>query len=557
MPASPFTDDARRPGSRKEPVRTVQNQQRTRPAHPDGNYASYDYDGVDRVTAVRENGGSVVIAGYTYDDTGARTAVTHYGTSTTSYSYDAVGRLATLGHDLAGTSYDQSFTFTYNPAGQIVSRSGSNDNYAWTGHYNVNRGYTSNGLNQYTASGSASPTYDGNGNLTSDGTTSFAYDAENHLVSASGGHSATVAYDPLGRLWQLTSGSATTQFVHDGGVILDELTTGGTYIRRFAHGTDSDEPIGWYEGTNAARAPLTDERGTAIAFSDSSGNGVAIDTYDEYGIPRSSNVGRFQYTGQAWLSELGLFYYKARFYSPTMGRFMQTDPIGYGDGLNAYRYASSDPVDLKDPTGLLAAGCRDVPGSRIIDCSARDAARDLVQRELSGWTEAGQDAAVNAIGNYLTGESDFDTVALHLTNISTVESAVRFTSVSSAGGEGKAYLERTWIVSGISTFSIIQHIVSDAVFSNGTPQHKDFYEGWERRDGKWTYGDTDLFYRDPRMTSFTVTATAYLYPGVLPGAPRSGRDSQSGFLPSWATMPTMSVSPIGPPVTITWTSGKH
>jgi hypothetical protein len=52
----------------------------------------------------------------------------------TSYGYDAIGRLTSLGNDLAGTSYDQSFTFSYNPAGQIVSRSGSNDNYAWTGH---------------------------------------------------------------------------------------------------------------------------------------------------------------------------------------------------------------------------------------------------------------------------------------------------------------------------------------------------------------------------------------------------------------------------------------
>jgi len=326
---------------------------RLRVTHPDGNYASYDYDGLDRVTAVRENGGSVVIAGYTYDDTGARTATSHYGSSTTSYGYDAVGRLTSLSHDLVGTSYDQSFTFTYNPAGQIVSRSGSNDSYAWTGHYNVNRSYSANGLDQYTASGSTSPTYDGNTNLTSDGSTSFAYDAENHLVSASGGHSATLAYDPLGRMWQLTSGSATTQLLYDGGVILDELTASGSYIRRFAHGAGTDEPAGWYEGSNAARAPLTDERGTAIAFADSSGNGIAIDTYDEYGIPRSNNIGRFQYTGQAWLSELGLYYYKARFYTPSMGRFMQPDPIGYGDSLNSYRYAASDPVNGSDPTGLI------------------------------------------------------------------------------------------------------------------------------------------------------------------------------------------------------------
>jgi RHS repeat-associated protein len=69
-----------------------------------------------------------------------------------------------------------------------------------------------------------------------------------------------------------------------------------------------------------------------VALSDGSGNATAINRYDEYGIPASGNVGLFQYTGQIWLPELGVYSYKARMYDPKLGRFLQTDPIGYGMG---------------------------------------------------------------------------------------------------------------------------------------------------------------------------------------------------------------------------------
>jgi len=191
--------------------------------------------------------------------------------------------------------------------------------------------------------------------LTYDGTFTYIYDCENRLIEVkqNGQTIASYAYDYLGRRVSKTVNGTITKFCYDGDQVIMEYDGSDNTSRRFIYGAGIDEPVYGWDSVGGSFYYHFDGLGSVVALSDYYGNIVERYSYDVFGEPNTtSDVGNpYMFTGRHLDTESGLYYYRARYYSPYIGRFLQTDPIGYEDSLNLYVYCLNNPVRYIDSSG--------------------------------------------------------------------------------------------------------------------------------------------------------------------------------------------------------------
>jgi len=221
-----------------------------------------------------------------------------------------------------------------------------------------------NEANQMLTFNTKNITYDNNGNMASVinscGTTNYTWDVRNRLVGINGFNalcsplSAGFKYDVLGRRIEKTINGVTTQYLYDGQDIIQEKQN-GTVTANYIRTLKIDEPLARIKGTTI-RHYVTDALGSVIALTDDSGVVKTTYSYDPFGnttVSGETSDNPFQYTGRED-DGTGWYYYRARYYSPELQRFVSEDPLECErkEGKNLYGYVGNNPVNYRDPKGL-------------------------------------------------------------------------------------------------------------------------------------------------------------------------------------------------------------
>jgi RHS repeat-associated protein len=344
---------------------------------------SYGYDDADRLTSIVRGADRFTLA---YDLASRRKELSFPTRVKTTYLYDVKSRLTELktlnrqGSLLTKSTYDYDdvdnrvlkdgdFNETYTPdpldrltevkrAG-IISESYTYDEVGNRLSALNSSPWSYNDRNELGSYPGATFEYDPNGNTTQkvDGSLSWTYewDVEDRLtrVLKNGSEVGRYAYDPIGRRAQKIDDGTTTTYLYDGEDILWQAA--GTASVTYIHGPGIDEAFAREDPTGNRRYYHSDGLGSVVKETNSSGLVTLTRRYDAFGNlePQFWTRDGYSFTGREWDMETGLYYYRARYYDPKIGRFLSEDPIGFDGGANFYAYVDNNPTNHTDPYGLF------------------------------------------------------------------------------------------------------------------------------------------------------------------------------------------------------------
>ena len=343
--------------------------------YPGGKTVTYGYDTNDRMVKVTDWSGRITKMGY--DLSGRLTSIKRPNGTTRRMTYDAAGQMTSFTEVRPRGELIASQSWRYDAGGRPEKRFRSPGATAFTPPSYTATYHPDNRMNTVTPGGGSSATVvsDLDGNMTSVplwepsrawAATVPSWDARNRLTGITTANAtASYAYDAEGNLVSRTQGGQTTRYTVDpGGALSQQL---------IEHRPDGSKTFYVYgpgllyeEGFNAAGASLAtrsyhyDQVGSTIALSDASGVVTGRLEYTAYGVTSYTSGmvdTKFRYVGSYGVQTdlgTGLLQMRARWYSPSLGRFLCEDPIGFGGGMNWFAYADGNPISLSDPFGLCA-----------------------------------------------------------------------------------------------------------------------------------------------------------------------------------------------------------